>query len=105
MSCYDVAISTLRMLDALEVYYQAYLLTELASAYSPVMVQIFRKWNVSMEARPKIKRILKQLEQKALTSGGKARKGQLVEKVVIQIGHTKQVLHLYVAVLPLLKNI
>ena len=91
-------------MDVLEVYYQAYLSPGLASACSPVMLQIFRRRNVSMEARPKVRRILKQLQEKTLTTEGKARKQRLVEKVVIKITYTKQVLNLYAAVLPLLKK-
>ncbi|CAM1291290.1 FBN1 (predicted) [Pycnogonum litorale] len=104
LSCYDVSVSTLLMMDAFEVFYQAFLPKDMLELYSPVMVAILRKRNVSQEARARIKEILQGLSKKKMTKDGQDRKNRVVEKLIYKLKETTLIMQFYKSVLPSLKS-
>ncbi|KAL5010546.1 hypothetical protein ScPMuIL_012851 [Solemya velum] len=104
LSCYDVSVSTLLMMDVFEVFYQVFLPKDMQELYSLVMMAILRKRNVSQEARARVKEILQGLSKKKMTKDGKNRKTRVVEKLIYKLKETTLILHFYKSVLPSLKS-
>lgn len=82
LSCYDVAVETLRMWDVLSIFYYAYLNTEDKETYKPIMLNIYRKRKLESEKLQKVKKIQEQLKKlKPSTTDGKNRRERIIEKV------------------------
>ena len=57
LSVYDVAVSTYRLMDAFKVLYYAFVSKDLKVSYTSIVVDIYKRWKVSQEARDKIRAI------------------------------------------------
>lgn len=104
LSCYDVSVSTLLMLDAYEVFYQAFLPKDMRELYSPVMLAILRRRSVSQEARGRIKEILQSISKKKMTADGQDRKMRIVEKLIYKLQYSTLIMRFYQSILPSLKS-
>ena len=104
LSCYDVTISTLRMFEALQIFYYGFLPTQMRLDYKSQLVQLYRKHDLSEDDRKKIRGIHETLKVKKLTDDGHNRKKRIYEKVLYCSAKTLLILHLYKSALPLLKS-
>lgn len=104
LSCYDLAVGTLRLMDAYQICYQAFLPKDMKPTYSAVKLGIFRRRNVSNKARSRINEILDTMSKRPQAADGKARKSRLLKKAVYHVMESFLILNLYSAVLPLMKS-
>lgn len=101
LSCYDVAVSTLRLFDAYQLFYYAFLPDSMQITYKAQQVQLFRKYNFTPDARAKIREVQAKSRKKKLTED---RKKRIYEKVTYEWVTTKLTLEFYASVLPMLKS-
>ncbi|GBN25381.1 hypothetical protein AVEN_143893-1, partial [Araneus ventricosus] len=104
LSCYDVSLSHLRILDALSILYFAFIPHSDKSIYFSILAGIYLEKNVSSEGKARIKEIHQYLSEKKMTPEGISRKERIVQKLFKERVRTQLVLHFYTAVLPLLKK-
>ncbi|GBN78213.1 hypothetical protein AVEN_45094-1, partial [Araneus ventricosus] len=104
LSCYDVSLSHLRILDALSILYFAFIPHSDKSIYFSILASIYLEKNVSSEGKARIKEIHQYLSEKKMTPEGISRKERIVQKLFKERMRTQLVLHFYTAVLPLLKK-
>ncbi|XP_053397560.1 uncharacterized protein LOC128556423 [Mercenaria mercenaria] len=104
LSSYDVAVSTLAMWDAYQIFYYAFVEKKERCNYSDVVEGILKRRQVSVPAKDRVMKIVALLEKKKMTDDGKRRKAIIVEKVLYQDRKTFLILNFYTSVLPLLKR-
>ena len=104
LSCYDVAVSTLRLIDAYQLFYYGFLPPANKFVYQAVVLQLVRKYGLDTTERDRIKSIQRTLSAKNLTEQGRDRKKRIVEKFFYYSHKTQLTLHLYKSVLPQLKS-
>ncbi|KAG1930781.1 hypothetical protein F2P79_022099 [Pimephales promelas] len=99
LSVLDVSLETLRMWDALVLFYYAFLSNEDKCTYKDVVSAILQKREVQETGRARIKELWKELgnRSKNFTNEGKM-------KVLFEDKKTLLELHFYSAVLPMLKH-
>lgn len=78
MAAYDCAVSLKRLWDAYVVFYFGYLSKEEQDEYLSVVVNIYRKHNVSFASRDEIRSIWRCHDSKYLTEDGMKRKLTIV---------------------------
>ena len=73
LSAHDLAVSTIRLLDVLKVFYFSFLGKDDKETYSAILVSIYTSKKISSEARSRIREIQRELmkKQKGMTSKGK----------------------------------
>ena len=103
-SAYDLSVSTLRSMDALQVFYYVFVPADLNPVYHGVILEIYRRKNVSMDNRQRVKDILDILSKKKLTDDGKTRKARIVEKVLYKSKQSQLTMSFYQSALPILKK-
>ena len=106
LSCYDVAVETLRMWDILTLFYFSYMSTDDKETYRPIILSIYRKRKLEKsEKLMEIKKFQDQIKKlKPATNDGKNRKIRIIEKLFFSRKKTLLHIQVFVAVLPLLKN-
>ena len=104
LSCYNVSVSTLRLLDPYIVFYYSFLSPADKGLYKIILENIYERNRVSREARAQIKIIQDQLSSKTLTEDGKNRKRKICEKLIFKSTLTKLCLHFYSFGLEFLKK-
>ena len=104
MSCYDIAVGTLRLFDAYQLFYYASLPPNMQLIYTAKQLELFQKYKLSPEAKARIKVMQTKLKKKQLTEDGKARKQRIFEKVIYKWPQTKMIMEFYQSVLPMLKS-
>ena len=104
LSCYDCALSSLRLWDAYQVFYFGFMTKEDMALYHSEMIAIFRKHDVSLAAKERLKQIWKLNGSKNMTNDGKKRKKRIISKVIFQAKKSILTLSFYQSVLPLLKS-
>ena len=104
LSCYDLALSTMRLWDAYQIFYYGFLSSSMKLTYKAVLIRLMKKHNLSQADRDKIRERHGKLTSKKLTDDGAARKKRIFEKVLYQAPKSLAILHLYKATLPLLKS-
>ena len=79
-----MAVSTLRLIDTLHIYYQAFLRENMVKNYDVVQLAIFRKNQCKPGGKSQDKGDLSSAKQRAktYTTEGKARKPRLVNKKI-----------------------
>ncbi len=84
LSVLDVSLETLRMWDALVMFYYAFLDKENKSTYKDIVNAILQKWNVQEAGRIRIKELWNELgnRQKNFTNEGRLRKVRICKKVI-----------------------
>ena len=104
LSVYDVAVDTIRMLDALTIFYYGFLSSLDASHFLHACVEIYYRKQLSGNSKDAIREIHATLRKKNMTTEGKMRKERIIKKLFVNRKYTKILLDFYVSVLPLLKN-
>ncbi|XP_052282792.1 uncharacterized protein LOC127879778 [Dreissena polymorpha] len=104
LSAYDLAVSTLRMWSAYQVFYYAFIDKAFKADYWPVVKAILVACKVSQPAKEQIKAIIAEVGAKKMTADGQKRKKEIVEKVMFQERKTLLILYFYASVLPLMKR-
>jgi hypothetical protein len=104
LSAFDVAVDTLRLLDALTVFYYGFLPRNDRLTYTALLVEVYQRKATSQQARDRIREIHTILQKKQMTTDGKNRKGRLIDRILYQRKKSRLCLEVYVAVLPLLKK-
>lgn len=94
----------MRIIDALSVLYYAFVSHGDKTIYFSILAVIYLEKGVTTEGRARIKEIHEYLVQKKMTPEGISRKKKIVQKLFKDRKRTQLVLHLYTAVLPLLKQ-
>ena len=103
LSCFDITVGTLRLFDVLTVFYFSFLSSTDKRLYKTVLDAIYKKHEVSSEAKEDMIRIQSVLGQK-MTSDGEKRKKAIVEKLFFCRKKTRSIMHFYSAVFPMLKE-
>ncbi|GBN13793.1 hypothetical protein AVEN_133559-1 [Araneus ventricosus] len=93
LSCYDVSLSHLRILDALSILYFAFIPHSDKSIYFSILAGIYLEKNVSSEGKARIKEIHQYLSEKKMTPEGISRKERIVQKLFKERMRTQLVLH------------
>ena len=104
LSCYDAAMNTLYLVDALTVLYYAFLNNSDKIIYFSIICCIYKHRNINSGEKATIREIQKKLSAKLMTDDGKKRKDRITEKLFYCRRKTLMTVHFYVAALPLLKK-
>lgn len=104
LSVYDVSLDTERMWDADVVFYFSFLTKKDGAIYSDCILEVFKKCNIANSTKEAIGKLQKKLGQKKMTKDGQARINRIIQKLFYTAKKTKVLLHIYTAVLPLLKK-
>ena len=102
LSVFDITLPNLNMMNALIVFYWAWMPPNDRDAYKVFVDNIVDP--LSREARNAIKEIQSKLRVKKLTEDGKKRKQRIVEKIFYQKSKTSLFMGLYLDLLPLFKS-
>ncbi|KAG1677299.1 Luciferin 4-monooxygenase [Nymphon striatum] len=104
LSCYDVTLANLRLMDAYLMFYYSFIPKESKPLYHHVVVSIFHSKEASNQSRMRIRVIQEELSRKSLTEDGRKRKNRIVEKLFYKRKQIITILHFYSAVLAMLKQ-
>lgn len=104
LTVYDVAIDTLRLMDAYTLFYYSFLPADERLPFMRHCVEIYSRLNVSHEVRDRIRSIQCQLRQKNMTKEGKERKKKTNQRLFHERKRMLLILHFYSSCLPLLKR-
>ncbi|XP_060782423.1 uncharacterized protein LOC132889689 [Neoarius graeffei] len=104
LSVYDLSVSTLRIIDVLQIFYFGFIPQGSQQDYRGILIDIYRKYNVSIEARERIREVIDTVKEKKLTEDGRNRKLRIVDKVMFNEKKTKLILNFYQSALLLLKS-
>lgn len=104
LSVYDLSVSTLRIIDVLQIFYFGFIPQGSQQDYRGILVDIYRKYNVSIEGRERIREVIDTVKEKKLTEDGRNRKLRIVDKVMFNEKKTKLILNFYQSALLLLKT-
>lgn len=104
LSTYDVTVVDLEMMDALVVFYYAFLKKGDKDTYKDVMIQMLKKNKVEKEKRKDVYEILGTLSKKSLTKDGQKRKQRIIEALLIKPQQTLVEMNLFKDVLPMFKS-
>ncbi|KAG1669228.1 CDP-diacylglycerol--glycerol-3-phosphate 3-phosphatidyltransferase, mitochondrial [Nymphon striatum] len=85
LSCYDVTLANLRLMDAYLMFYYSFIPKESKPLYHHVVVSIFHSKEASNQSRMRIRVIQEELSRKSLTEDGRKRKNRIVEKLQAEL--------------------
>jgi hypothetical protein len=104
LSCYDLSVSTLRMIDAFTLLYFAFIPANRKIKCTSVKIEILRRKNVSSRAELRIGEILEDIASKKMTDEGKERKERIIVKLFTSRRKTDLLLNFYKSVLQMMKS-
>ena len=104
LSCYDVTLAALRMLDVFSVFYFAFVPKEDFSVYHGIILSIYRNKSLGEQSKARLSDLLKGLRAKNMTEDGKKRKARIVQQLFTMRTQTRLIMSFYVAVLLILKK-
>ena len=104
LSVYDLSTSTLRLMDAFQVFYFSFFSADDKAIYQGLILEIYRKRSVGTEARRRLKEIQETMSKKTLTDDGKARKRRIIEKTLVKSKKSSLIMHFYQSALPMMKS-
>lgn len=103
LSAYDLAVDTLRLMDAFMLFYSAFLGKEEKEKYRYINQEIIHRKGISGNALKTLAGIIQALSKKVMTVDGRERKRRIVEHLFLARLRTKLLLHIYAGVLEQLK--
>ncbi|ELU15299.1 hypothetical protein CAPTEDRAFT_193779 [Capitella teleta] len=101
LSVYNVSLDTLRMWDALMLFYYAFLSKEAQRLYQKPVLDVIMKYGLSSEGRKRLKSIW--AKGKNVTPEGRKKKERICEKVILKPTEIL-LINFWCSVLPLLKD-
>lgn len=104
LSCYDVAMNFLYLLDSYTILYYSFLNNNDKTVYFSILCSIYKSKNVSSSERANVKDIQRKLSMKKMTDDGEKRKKRIIEKLFYYRKKTILIINFYIAALPLLKR-
>ena len=104
LSVYQVALDVLRQLSAYTLCYFSFLCTSDKVLYDVRNIPIFKKCNLSLESKARIREIQATLASKTLTPEGKERKSKLLQCLFIKRKEFLCTVYFYTATLPMLQK-
>ena len=105
LSVYSVVVDTLRLLDALTVFYFGFLPKSDRTHYFPRVVEILKRRScTSAEQKAQLQTTWETLSKKKMTSDGQLRKQKVLDGLFQNRKEVLFIMHFYVAVLPMLKS-